>query len=154
MTAVCRAGHALTPFATPCDGYTCCSCELSFSSGVVLRGCRTCGYDLCASCCRWACSTLTSVSGPANTGLKLYEAARAGNLRECRRLLVAGVLADSVGTVFEETALAAASGNGHAAVVALLLEKGANVARRASTKRTSMATRHSSRLRPVAILPL
>lgn len=69
-------------------------------------------------------------------GAKLYVAAEAGRLAECRRLLGAGLPVDSVGGwrtaepvvgEWHETALAGAARNGHLDVVKLFLENGASV---------------------------
>lgn len=65
-------------------------------------------------------------------GDKLHDAAENRDLRECWRLLAAGVPVDSVGGwcnegALEETALAAAAWKGYADVAQLLLDNGASV---------------------------
>lgn len=61
-------------------------------------------------------------------GMNLYNAAAAGNLAECRRLLAAGVPVNTVIGGVGLSALMTAALNGHLAVAALLVdEEGASI---------------------------
>jgi hypothetical protein len=47
----CPKGHALVPFITPSDGWTCSSCDHEpFLAGERLHQCAECDYDVCKDC--------------------------------------------------------------------------------------------------------
>lgn len=47
---LCLAGHPLSTFTTPSDGYTCDVCGVMHASGSMMLGCRICNWDACTSC--------------------------------------------------------------------------------------------------------